>query len=61
MYYLYFIDNFGRANLDKESNSKEEISLLVKNEMGCLDPDTNRYIMITTHKIPTYQVKGINK
>lgn len=58
MFYLYFIDNFGRANLDAESNSKEEISLLVKNEMGYLDPDTDRYIMITTKKIPTYEVKG---
>lgn len=57
MFYLYFIDNFGRTSLEKKSNSKEEITKATKNLLSGLDPDTKRYLMITTSEIPIYKPK----
>lgn len=61
MFYLYLLDNFGRASLEKNSNSKEEITKHTKNLLTGLDPDTDRYIVITTREIPIYVQKGMNQ
>lgn len=57
MFYVYFVDNFGRTSLDLTTKDKNEVTEITKKELSCLDPDTNRYILITTKKLNTYEVK----